>query len=434
MRALSAVLALATTACGSEDHAPADAGLLDAIVDAPASGLVTYACVGGQGFCPPSDVVFQESDGAVIAIETMGGNVLSASAVMAPGGYVTVLEPNSHLMYTFGGVDPGDVLYVHLLGPEIKRPVDVTVPTAPGLGGYSLGHNCRPGGTPYVDAAPGATTVTLHDDYLSCDRTDMVIGATNEPFNGASQVLVALDVPVSPTMTLSGTYQALIDVSLTITGLPPDGEAWGSIDLYGPHGIIGSNGAAVGAMRPTAQLAIPGFFAPTPRLIAGARIQIVDAPAPRAQEGQGTVLRWAPYDGPTTVDASHRHRRIASSSYDAATRTYRWTEQGPGAAPHFFTGSLDFPFGSPNPTTMRWFFTGAATSGSFTLPPLPLVRNIDWGPPADGAGVVAGRPVTYRLETTIPDRDAYDLGRPWVFSDLGSTRIFGSSGELTIER
>ena len=167
------------------------------------------------------------------------------------------------------------------------------------------------------------------------------------------------------------------------------------------------------------------------RVITLARFCMVDT---GATDGEGCVSRWA-NAGPATVDASHRHRRNATWSYDADTRTYRWTDIGPGAEPQFFLASIDFFIGS-SPNRARWLFAGRTSDRAFTLPTLPRLRDVDWSPPADGAGVTAARPTTFRIET-LPSQDGWDLGRPWVFLDLehiGGSRIFGTSGEMTMER
>ncbi|MBL8621208.1 MAG: hypothetical protein JNK64_07895 [Myxococcales bacterium] len=433
MRNLAFLLAT-IGACGGADNGPADAIPTDASTDTPvdarAAGPVTYACSTGGAHCPVTDVVFQDAAGAVIAIETIGGDLLSATAIMAPGGYVTAIEPSMLLMYTFSDVQPGDVLYVHL-GPGPFRPVSVTAPTVPGLNSYSLGHNCRDGiGGASADVASGTATVTLNDDYLDCDRADFIVGATDSPAGGGTnRSLVAIDVPVSPTVTLTGTYRAPIDSTLTITGLGPAFDAWAGLDLSGPHGLLTRDGATIDTAATTAQLTLP-TVAPTPGLIAVAALAITDS----ATQGQGVVRRWGPHTGAATVDASHRHRRIDTSSYDAPTRTYRWTDVGPGASPDFFSAAIAWSIGGPTGTNVTWLFTAPAGSHAVALPPLPRVRDIDWSPPIAGVDISVGRPASYRitLDAPTPGQTHYDLGRPWVFVDLGS-RTFGPAGELSIE-
>ncbi len=422
------------SACGGNDGSRADAAAFDASpdapLDAPAAGPVTYACSTGGAHCPVTDVVFQDAAGAIIAIETIGGDRLSATAIMAPGGYVTAIEPNMLTASTFTDVQPGDVLYVHL-GPGPFRPVSVTAPTTPSLSNYSLGHNCHDGiGGASVDVGPGASTVSLTDEYLDCDRADLVIWATDSPAGGGTnRALVAVDVPLSPTLTLTGTYRAPIDTTLTITGLSPAVDAWAGIDLAGPHGVLTGDGATIATTSATAQLTLP-TLAPSPGLIADAIVLITDS----ATQGQGSVRRWSPHTGSATVDASHRHRRIATSSYDAPTRTYRWTDVGPGAAPDFFAAAIGWPLGGPTDPAIVWRFTAPAGSHAVTLPPLPRLRDLDWAPPVDGATIGVGRPISFRivLDPPMAGQSPYDLGRPWVFVGLNQ-RTFGTSGELTVE-
>nr|HEX4317823.1 hypothetical protein [Kofleriaceae bacterium] len=265
------VAALAVLGCGNDNVHHLDDGGADAAqtVDAPAvdaaptPGVVTVTVTLAGDPSAGNTVYFQNADSSLVAeVMTDGSGV--ASATMAPGGFVTVVEPlppvslvpDGQTLSTFSDVKPGDQLRDDVFSISTINDVDtfaITVPTDPNPAAvtYTLDTTCGQGDadiTPPVTlrraAAPHAAIANnppVQVTLASCNgRADMVVFTED----AKEQLLDAFFIPNiaisdGSAVTLTGTYAPFASTPVAFTDVPAefvDGDV--ELQVTGPHGSV----------------------------------------------------------------------------------------------------------------------------------------------------------------------------------------------------
>ncbi len=180
------------------DAAPGD-GEADAPPDAPPAIAPVTVTIQTTGAAPAGiRVYFQNADSSVVAAGPLDQNN-SAKAVMAAGGYVTVVEPGrsatAHSLSTWAGVQPGDHLILDRR--SVATSVTFTVPLDPNNqpANYQLYTTC--GNTtlppPAVAAAvPISIPISLRNCGPNADVVVASLDASNRPLAAFSIVGQAL--------------------------------------------------------------------------------------------------------------------------------------------------------------------------------------------------------------------------------------------------
>jgi hypothetical protein len=146
-----ALLALGCSDDGKVRHLPDAPPPPDSNVDAATFGAVSLSIFEGTDPRVGVRVIFQNADSSVVSDTTTGSDG-KATAMMAPGGYVTAIDPYPNTpqgvassdLRTFAGVKPGDQL--RLFQPAINGgnaiTVNVMLPIAANAIDYRVSTNC----------------------------------------------------------------------------------------------------------------------------------------------------------------------------------------------------------------------------------------------------------------------------------------------------
>jgi hypothetical protein len=137
-----------------------DARNIDAKPDGPSEGAVTIAVTLDGSAAPGATVYFQNANSTLVA-EALTGSDGTATQVMEPGGFVTLIEPqaavtnppdligtpivpNNQQVDTFADVKPGDVLHVDIDDETVATSItfQLTVPTDGSATTYDVFASC----------------------------------------------------------------------------------------------------------------------------------------------------------------------------------------------------------------------------------------------------------------------------------------------------
>ena len=318
----AAVLVL-LAACGDGLTLP------DAAAHPPDSdiGLVRVQYLGGV---PEGNVVmFQAADGSLV-LATRTDAEGQANAYMRAGGTATIIgtNGNSHLMFTWTGVQPGDELVLDRRAfseVPFTRAYQVTVPLAPDANAYRLLTSCGSFVFPPFDVVPEIVV-----DLRGCvERTDMLVLAG--PNFSTRSYLHAADVSLSSIgINLAGEYRPLESSAVNVSGGPTD-SAFGLAtqfliaqgrELYrsatGGIALSGGLGQLVHAMPlpPGSTLMTLVRFNPAPSAI-GAHFATTWGPAKAAT--------------PVNVSATRVHDYTSRGVYEPNSQRVTWGEGTTGA-------------------------------------------------------------------------------------------------------
>jgi hypothetical protein len=245
MRRSSTALIVATlTACGSGASATIDAdvpiGTTDANVpndssssdsgttadtrntDAGMPGPVRVVANFIGAAAPDVAVLFQNADDSLVTVVRTDANG-EASAVMAPGGSVTIILLSSRpgfatAVETYMGVEPGDVLQLGNRDPQVRR-FDIKLPAvAPADATYWALMNC--GGEVNI-----ATSALIRVE-AACQSADIYVSARQKvtPYRDyGSFIMPNAALPASGLLDLSAkTYTPAVSMTQELTNVPTE--------------------------------------------------------------------------------------------------------------------------------------------------------------------------------------------------------------------
>jgi hypothetical protein len=412
MRRLAILVLAFAAACGDDGPGNlADAPPPPPIPDgppAPVKVTVTVQGLPGAGVT----VHFQNADSSLVGTMTTDADGV-ASAVMAAGGFVTVIEPDppitpelggvpqvDNTLTTWAGVQPGDDLHLDLFkrGGEEGTLVtfDVVVPNDPNASRYQLFTSCGgaditppppqlAGGVLGLIAVPNPPVqVTL----FGCTQglADMAVVT----FDGKLQPLSSFykaDVAVAENamVELDGTYAAIPSTSVAVSNVP---AALGNLGfdhtLLSPRGFLFNtfeqfqgSGTVTGDIRVPATTGATGVMA-------------VIGFAPNGAFSEQTIVEWGPYSATYALDwgAAAIKDYTSEPELDPATHKISWTLGTTGGTGDVVLAAYSAFRGGGSPEHF-WTWRIAAPAGAeVTYPTLPPGQPFDFNAMAgDSLGV-----------------------------------------------
>lgn len=367
------VIAVAA-ACGDDDPARhLDSGVtIDssvATIDAPWTPVTLTVKVNGVG--QPNIVVhFQNADSSLVATE-MTDATGTASHLMAPGGYVTAIDPYIlpaalpvTKIFTFAGVKPGDHLQLS------KRPtgtvsmtVSLPLQSDSAITRYTLKSSCYPYETSFNSSGSGSQPTGSVMFTTGCSTADILVTA----FNSGSDIVGYFVVP-GETVAANGTlnYTAKSYATPTSRTFTYTNTSTVSPIQVVDH-IFSSRGEVALLTRDTtgntATMTLPGFTGAVELTQSGAYSTLTNA--------RHDLFDWGPVSSTefTTDFGARKLPDVTDPLFDNATHILAWTE-GTGASPD--TDYIDV------------FVNRTATSNNF---------GIDWQMVAPHTGANAAFPV-----------------------------------------
>jgi hypothetical protein len=436
---------LADAPLGVQDAEPADATQAIQPVTvtvtsngSPASGLTVY---------------FQNADSSLVS-DTKTGDDGKASAVMAAGGFVTVIESvmtqsgsgsgnGPTQLATFAGVKPGDNLHDDLGGmaTEIASiTFDVSVPNEQVGNEYLLYSTCGGRISLGQGTGPVASARGLHSRVAVAEPVTNTV--TLSGCNGTADLLVLSqdgdhvttgwqyksDVAVADGMAISLTadYQPPVDTTFDYTKVPDTiSGLMVSRELHTAHGSLYLGDSVFTDLNGTEATATIAMPAPP-----GVSMLTTSTDQPTSGNGQQTFLAW----GPATASYALPYGDVALEGYatrprlDAASHAITWTAN-PGVAADLVLGGYNSSRSDDQEVFHSWNWRivapYSAAQAALSFPVLPTTV-FDFNPKDTDS------PSVQRL-TTAKVPGGYDAVRSVVFdTDIGVT-ITGASGQTIYE-
>jgi hypothetical protein len=354
------LLFLFVLGCGNVKSNPPDSGVDDAAPDGPSIGEATLEVKLGGLATPGLEVVFNDSQGAVVT-ETMTDAAGIATATVNVGAMVTVAVSANELI-TITGVVPGD--HILLKNPP---PYDSTTASSVTFGasqeatGKSF-YRADLGDDEYVTTV-NMTTGTRQLDLLrgnidAAGKMHMVAGTYDEKNNLINYSFVANYTPNlggTTTVNFPQPWRSdIVDINVTLSGAPADAsllvvnsanEQTGF--LYAPSSFAGADQSSVAGGNAAVTVPYLGSFGDFVQTTAELRFM---APATENFVWARRVPRPA---GAFVIDAGAAPR-LGAAALDTTTPTRpvaSWTVTGDAAA------------GDASIVRMAWRDSGG---GSFT--------------------------------------------------------------------
>ncbi|MBV8761149.1 MAG: hypothetical protein JO257_27885 [Deltaproteobacteria bacterium] len=428
MRKLGIVVVL--MACGDDggrhtpDATPHADGAVDSAADAPVAP-VTIAAIRDQQPVMGVHVYFQNADSSVVLATTTDANGI-ASAVMAPGGYVTAVNPftlpalggvQQDELDTFVGVKPGDHLVLKRVFVATTQTMTVTAPLDANMTGFAAYSPCNTTGTqlappPSLMLVQGAMSGSMSLNNCGA-ATDVLVVASN---GSASEYVYASNLPVVDQGTLDlsgGTYVAATSRTLMYTNIPAAQSVSFQDNLIDPMGPI----FTILNETPAGSAASSTFDVP---LFTGASDVLETFFNDRSWSRQ-ILLDWGALGSAYSADVGSRALNdfTGPPAFDPSTKQASVpVDTTTGGAPDF---SIFFMTASRS-TTRRWQWSVAAPWGAnVTLPTVPtdvFDFNIGSGDTVGINGWVTGK---------VPG--GYDAVRSLLLSTSGPQDIaIGNAG------
>ena len=404
---------------GAPDAAP-DA--LPTSGDAGPDGLTVTVTLHGAP-AGGAAVYFQNADSSLVAAVATDDRG-TASAVLAAGGYVTVVEPDDGTgsgltrLATFAAVGSLDALHLDLApaGATDATALSVAVPISGGATSYQLDTSC---GQILLDGS-GVGSGQL----IGCrGLADVLVIALADDTPVASLYTAGVAITDQPTV-VQGNYQPVALAQFAYTGVPAPSTVVATLQVVETvRGSLfqASTSAMVAAGAATGTLAMP--------VADGALDLTVSEALPAAGDfGEQRVFEWSASSPSYGLDFASARLPVYSTapSYDAASRTLVWTETGGSVSPSFVRAQIHaFRDGLPDGTRWSWAIVaprGAAQSVEF--PRFPGT-GFDFTP---RAGDVIGVDDVVNIGGPF----GYDQVRAHGFDDVQSY-VTGPSGRIVIE-
>lgn len=373
MRKLVGLGVLLLAACGDDDPVRhLDGGPIDSPVeiDAPAGQPVTLTVTVNGTPQVGVKVYFQGTDSSLIS-NTLTDATGVASAVMPNGGFVTAVDPylvpegggpsESHDLYTFSGVKPGDHLKLKDSFTATTQ-VAVTVPLDgdANVTEYLVSTPCDD--DVYISDGTGAQPqVTLFLDASCATTTDFIVASRD----AAHEIVHWFYVPnqaVAATLDLTGTYAAPTAKTYTYTNADAIGFVQIEQQFVSARGaVIDLGGTAIGKGPPYSGVIQTPNFADA--------IDVVMGMAPGGPETVHQFVDWGPFSATYTTDVGARILPdLSGATIDTTAHALTWTENGGAATPDFalaYVGASRTGFG------FGWQIVAPHTSASIAFPTLP---------------------------------------------------------------
>ena len=422
------MVALVAAACGGDgngghglDAPPA----IDGNADSPVTLSVTNAGVPSSGV----HVYFVAADGTPVKTADTGADG-TASAVMAAGGSVTVLDPTpapgaqaipDHRLITFMAVKPGDHLK---LSNSDRAPVTLalTAPSVPDATAYDVFTSCG-NGTISPDAGGASTasgTVALRGCHGAADVA--IVASKVDPGTHVSTPISGLFHPGviidGRAVNLVDPYAALTGVTVMYTHAPAGASPRVSRTALVSHGRLGpfdvSVSGADGALAGTIQE--PAVAAASSAVTAVFKLA----------SGEHEVIDWGASSTPYTLDLSSVLVRTMAGppAFDFASGAAVWSEAADGAVPDATLAVVEATRIAESRDWV-WFVFAPHTEAKLALPRLPT-DVADWTP-------VAGDVTSIDHVTLLKLTGGYDALRG-VGIDFGDqsdlSLIAGAAGRI----
>ena len=383
-RALFVIALLA--ACGDDDPARhLDGGVtIDSatpMIDAPWEPVMLTITVNGT---PQPNIVvhFQNADSSLVATE-MTNSTGTASHVMAPGGYVTAIDPyvapNTYSrLYTFAGVKPGDHLQLShkTNAANINMTITLPVQADPAITRYVVRSSCTTTASIFASSGSGFQPTGSVEFKANCASADILAAS----FNSANDVVGYFIVP-DQAITANGTLNY---ASKSYT--PPTSRTYtfnnttALTTLETTEFVFTAKGPVYVAPTQngnTATLTLPAFNGATGLTHASGYSLATGA--------LHDFFDWGPLaTTPFTADIGARKLvDVTDPVFDNATNTLSWTE-GAGVAPDADYIDIDVQrtVASNSNFNIDWQMIAPHTGASAKFPTLPAGTR-DYTPDAD---------------------------------------------------
>jgi hypothetical protein len=439
------VMVLIAAACGGGSNGSGQLPDAPPAPDGNADSPVTVTVTVGGTPSPGVHVYFVAADGTPVKTVDTGADG-TASAVIAAGGSVTVLDPFSlgevravgqNALVTFMAVKPGDHLKIGN-SDGASFAFALSVPSVTDATAYDVFTTCRFDAQP-LPASSGPTASGTIELQGCHGAADIAIRARKEnpqthvstPISGLFHAGVTID---GSAVNLTDSYAALTEFSATYTHAPAGGPARVTHAPLLPHGRLGTFEADLGGTGGT----LAGAFQEP---AVGAASSTVRATF-ELSSGEHEVIDWGALPVPYALDLSGVLVRAVAAPprFDFASGAVVWSEATDGAVPDA-TITLIEAFRTAQSRNWNWFLLAPHTPEKLALPRLPT-DVADWTPVAgDGASIdhvslvkLAGGYDALRTHD-IDFGDNSDLalisgatGRIALFNSVGSTHLQRSGG------
>lgn len=354
----SFVFVLGLAACGDGITLP-DATMGS---DGPARGLVTVHVDGPTG---AFDRVFFQNADSTIALATRTNALGDASALMAPGGFVSVIDEDTAIpvIYTWTGVQPGDDLTLDLGGDRLKDVfpnTSVRIDPNEMANNYYLFSRCEQ----FVDVrlaiespfAPFFGPCTTTSDLLLLAWGNL--GPLGYRYRANVNLVTAAPIdlrgpylPIDTKVDVIGPSDRSISLRQKIANITYEGNA--SLSITDTHRVVSTNVPAIAGttMQTTAQM----FDFTIPK-----------EDRPGFTSTLSTTV-WGPASAMTTLDLTTPALRDLTTvpAFDLESYTLHWTETAEGSGGDVVWASLGF-------AEYQWVVIGArGDETALRLPVLP---------------------------------------------------------------
>jgi hypothetical protein len=417
---------------GGDAAPPIDAAAVDA---PPTPGVVTVTVTDGGSAAPGAVVYFLNADNSVVAEKMTDGSGV-ASATMAPGGSVTVIEPaiaiitppppppspaphvvlpgggappqiDDQAIITWVGVKPGDDLRDDLepvsTGPTDVDDFSIVVPTDPDPAAvqYSLFTTCQNESQAFI--TPPVTLRGSHPrdvqnnppiqiELAGCgSATDMVVETSDQEGNLVDTLFVSgATVANDTTLTLTGTYAPAATETITATNAPAEIGDILAFELYLDP---------LNPLNPLLQVPndtefeLSGGSGSGTLLVAAAglgssvtTVSLVELLSVGNVTDEQQVVSWGPAlptDVSLDVGATHLTNWVTSPEVDPVDGLVTWATTKAGTQPDYvITYVQDFRPDAQSGATNNWhwvLFAPGSEDGSVAFPQLPTdVFDFNW--------------------------------------------------------
>ncbi|GEM_PF-2626028 len=399
--------------CGDDSNrritdAPQAAG--DAPIDsAPPGTPVTVTVTDNLGPTAMLAAYFQNVDSSIVS-STLTDTAGSASAVMAAGGYVTVVLPQTQLalgassplrysLYTWAGVKPGDHLVLdksYLSGQPKNVQFTLPIDLQHVFSNYHITSNCGSADT-QTAAGSSQSTVVLTVSFSNCpnDTADVIVYATSSN----NTIVSSFSVLAQPIVD-----QGMVDYTAKAYGAPSsrafelDNNDAPAQTIYATDHIATARGKLYSSQKSLSLEATAIGTQTLPALPTGS-LETVEL------DQNVAVTSRTVYEFGTTGDYTRDWSTVRIPDFDStttpdldtSTHTLTWvntaaTSVAPdiSAASVYATRTLD----ATTSISFTWFIAGPATTPSLIYPTVPTdVQDfnikVDDGHGIDGLGQLA---------------------------------------------
>jgi len=427
------VLVVLLAACGDDGvrHTP-DATVHDGPVtpDAPIDGAATPVTIQTTLDGQPIGgvhVYFQNADSSVV-LATVTDASGAASAVMAPGGYVTAIDPYqppalgrvADEIDTFVGVKPGDHLHLAQRVSSTAINFTVTVQADPAATSYGAFTPC--GSTSLTSAGSGAAPTGTIALYNCGADTDFLV-VTYDQAGAPLDFFFVPSVAVADQQPLDLTAQTYAAVSTrTYSWTNP-----GTVSGFSFADTLRTGGGSILTFNGYNNVDATSGSYPVPAFTGAADLMVTTVNETRDQQ---YFVDWGPYSPAYTTDVGARMLVPLESSpaFDPATHTFSFTEGTTGVAPDFVYASVN-AFRSADARSWTWRIASPQAT-SIVYPQLPTDVY-------DFNITAADQPGSFELAFgKVPG--GYDAVRPFLLWNPSSPQpedlMTGTTGSATLER